>query len=484
MKKSIITSAICTIFNLLLFAQNGEFTIYKNGLIYHDSTMVKLSSIVDSLNNKFTSCELNKVFYSKKQAQGHFVQLDSGNIRKAKKEIENGISFENFIKNYSNAKVDKNQFVVKSQYHSSYSGHVVRFTHYTLKDNSHGYFSYNKQPEMYSKPLAGKWIYKYSEKTSYSSESLRAWYFPKEFRSVKISNHYGSLIQYVDCLIDTNHTVQRSTAKSPSWEQEKKSKVRKYIDKVNSITSKPVYDHKSKDKSYSSRYKRWKTERFTVLDQKMKESLSLNNLFEEAIEEGIDKGTSNNDFEVYVSRYKSKDIALELKRQRIVYGQCSMDQSPRVHAKEIAKLSAETNNWEIFLRSHLNVMNDRFERMSDGSYAQGGRGTYIKELEELHINVVDLLLGSIFRIENANENHYYGDVSRIGRALAESQNLDQIENQILEAISDENLDSFNRIIFVFLFDNYQHWLKDSKRIKLNKKRLEQVIKTLPKYLTE
>ena len=50
-----------------------------------------------------------------------------------------------------------------------------------------------------------------------------------------------------------------------------------------------------------------------------------------------------------------------------------MDNSPRIHALNIAKLSAETINWEVFLRAHLDIMKDKFERMSDGSYAFGGR---------------------------------------------------------------------------------------------------------------
>jgi len=76
-----------------------------------------------------------------------------------------------------------------------------------------------------------------------------------------------------------------------------------------------------------------------------------------------------------------------------------MDSSPRYHELSIAELAEETVNWEIFLRSHLDIMNDNFNRMSDGSYAWAGRKTYIKELEILYINVLDLVLGISIRIE-------------------------------------------------------------------------------------
>jgi hypothetical protein len=61
---------------------------------------------------------------------------------------------------------------------------------------------------------------------------------------------------------------------------------------------------------------------------------------------------SNDTFEEYVARYVSAAEALELKRNRRVIGGCSMDNSPRIHAQNIAILSAETTKWEIFLRSH------------------------------------------------------------------------------------------------------------------------------------
>ncbi len=49
-----------------------------------------------------------------------------------------------------------------------------------------------------------------------------------------------------------------------------------------------------------------------------------------------------------------------------------------------------------------------FDRMSDGSYAYAGRKTYLKELEELNLDVVDLILGLSLRAENMAEKHYVG----------------------------------------------------------------------------
>ena len=160
-----------------------------------------------------------------------------------------------------------------------------------------------------------------------------------------------------------------------------------------------------------------------------------------------------------------------------------MDNSPRIHAMNIAVLSAETVNWETFLRAHLDIMNDRFERVSDGSYAWSGRKTYIRELEELDINVADLMLGISLRIENPSQNHYYGSISRIGRALSETQNSNEIETKMLEMIQDSQLDDHNRLLIYYLFQNYNYYIKDEAQKAQNTNKLKTAVQTLPDYLS-
>ena len=160
-----------------------------------------------------------------------------------------------------------------------------------------------------------------------------------------------------------------------------------------------------------------------------------------------------------------------------------MDSRPRIHALNIAMLSAETIKWEIFLRSHLNIMNDRFDRVSDGSYAQKERNTYIKEIEVLDINVLDLILGISLRIENPSKNHYFSSINRVGRALSESSNPESVETSILNMISDNELDDYNRILMYYLFDNYNYNLVDEKAKKLNQSKLQVAVATMPDYIS-
>lgn len=178
---------------------------------------------------------------------------------------------------------------------------------------------------------------------------------------------------------------------------------------------------------------------------------------------------------------KKKAKLLDEMRSTRVVGRCSMDNSPRTHAVNIALLSAETANWNIFLKAHLDIMNDRFERVSDGSYAWANRKTYIKELEVLNINVLDLIFGTIFRVNNTSNHHYYGSIGRIGRALSETENRDIVEQTMIEIIKNEKVDDFNRLLTFYLFQNYMHYLPEKQKTKVQIK-LEEVHTSLPEHL--
>lgn len=79
-------------------AQEGEFGKLTNGLIYPDTTIKQLKFIVDSLNLKFKVCDLTKVYQSKLQSKAHFISLDKGNIKAAKRDMDANMTFDDFIK--------------------------------------------------------------------------------------------------------------------------------------------------------------------------------------------------------------------------------------------------------------------------------------------------------------------------------------------------------------------------------------------------
>ncbi len=403
--KQLLTFFVILVINFNAFGQESEFKVYKNGLIYSEDAMSKLGQVVDSLNLKFKTCDLNKKFYTKYQTIGYIVSLDKGNIKQAKQDIENQISFDEFVKKYPQAKVEKNKLIIRRKYKNYREKEIVEFEEFDLKSD-YGFSIQTEDLKLYNKEVKNTWLFKYHKKTDYSEESIDAFYFPENFKSNEIPHKYALMIGYSDCLIDTTATKFKDNLKD-GWIE-------------------------------------------------------------------LPKNWQN-----YSEKKKSK--LLEEMRSTRVVGGCSQDSRPRDHAVNIALLSAETYNWSVFLKSHLDIMNDRFERASDGSYAWSARNTYIKELETLDINVLDLILGISLRVENPATNHYYGSIGRIGRAIAETNNSNEFENAILAAVSDTELDDYNRLLFYFLFKNYNYYIQNEEQKMINKEKLLLAINTLPDY---
>ena len=180
--------------------------------------------------------------------------------------------------------------------------------------------------------------------------------------------------------------------------------------------------------------------------------------------------------------FQQKENLLNEFRHTIVRGTCSMDTSPRIHAKNIALLSSETANWKVFLKAHLDILNDNFRRMSDASHAMAGRNTYLKEIEALDINTLNLLFGTLFRINSHAEHHYFGNPHRMGRALADAADTDVVESLMAEMIKNKNLDHFNRILVYRTFQSYIHHLEDEKSKVKAKRILKKASRYLPEYI--
>lgn len=384
----------------LLNAQS-EFTTYPNGLIYSEATMGKLHRIVDSLNLKYKSCELNRPYYSAVQAKAQVIILKKGKMREAKKDMEQQMPFEDFMKKYPEAEVRQNALVVRNIYKDYQDKQVVEYSELNMNHNYGLDIQSAKIDDMVGK--RGSWLYD-SDK-----ESLKAFYFTTALSSTPLKDKYAHRIGYSDCLVDTSSTKFKSDASfgrvelPENWQNLPEAEKIKLLDNMRSTK---------------------------------------------------------------------------------VMGFCSMDESPRIHAVNIALLSAETVNWEVFLKSHLDIMNDRFDRMIDASYAQGQRKTYIKELEDLDINVPELMLGISLRVENPSRNHYYGNISRLGRAISESKQKDDFEKEMLSMMADPQLDDYNRAISYFLYRSYLGYLYNGKDPSEKNQKLKTAIANLPAYLKE
>lgn len=469
--------------SLVGFSQYKEFGESANGLIYPDSTITQLKHIVDSLNLKFKYCDLNKTYIAKPQAKGHYVYLEKGDVVAAAKDMKAGISFESFVAKYPLAVVTMQTYVVKYSYQNYKKEDIIEFSSLVLNDGKERNIQLKKDIELYNRSLKDHWVYDYTDSTQYYGAFIKAFYFLEDLKQPVIPEAYARMIQYSDCLVDTTEKIFYDNAEVSDgwWGRKTPDEIKAFMNYLNAKCPEPN-SYKKNEKAYRKKYDIWYVNHYIVFDKLHQNDPKFNTLLKAAVQAGIEQGGTYDEFEEYVGRYVSKDVELEMKRHRKVQGMCSMDQSPRYHALDIAMLSAETNHWEIFLRSHLDIMNDRFDRMSDGSYAYGRRQTYIKELEVLDINVLNLLLGISIRIENPSSNHYFGSIARIGRALSESRDASKIEAMMLTMISDQNLDINNRVTMYYLFLNYNYYLIDEKMQKDNMEKLHKAVLSMPDFL--
>lgn len=91
------------------------------------------------------------------------------------------------------------------------------------------------------------------------------------------------------------------------------------------------------------------------------------------------------------------------------------------------------------------------------------------------------MLGISLRINNSSENHYYGNIGRLGRALSETKDRDKIEVRMLKMIGEQELDDYNRVIIYYLHKNYCDHLKTDDHEKAINSKLKKAVLLLPKY---
>jgi len=457
---------------------HGEFVTNTNGLMYGDADMKNLRYTVDSLNLRFKSCDLSKTFYSWKQTKALFVSFksNSDDLKKIIAEIKAAPSFESLITKYASLveRTDTQLLVIISGADDKGRNTYLQGSPFDGYDML--YIDEKQIPEK-NKPLSG-WVFDYTEKDEFfKSYKLDCHFFMNSWMSPALPDEYGKLIQYVDCMIDTSAYIFLTDKFSQGgWFTE---------------TEKSIYNNMSALTAFLDTKRNLPVvnkERKKLTDEEMQyiENFLMNDsAFKRILSITIDDYAKNKSFDFQLETLAEKaglfDKALLMKRCYRVMGSCSMDNSPREHARSIAILAAKAHSWDIFLRAHLDIMNDRFDRVSDGSWAYGNRMTYLKELEELNLNIIDLVLGLTLRAGNTATNHYYGTISRLGRAVAESKDKAAFEQKALEMMKDNSLDEFNRGLIFLLYHTYTNYLSE-KEGKEKRDELRQSIASFPDFL--
>lgn len=454
-------------------SNRGEFADQPNGLMYADSNMRMLGHMVDSLNIRFRHCDLAHTYYS--NPQGRFWHLEfastTDNLARLRGDLARNKSLDYLLSTYKDVlkKMDTTGFIVEAHFNGDEREYV-----YLTGEPENGYesnYSLNRGKERLP---SREWVQRFDPKDKYTKEnSVDAWYLPQPLARQRIPDEYARYLQYADCMIDTNTTIFLTQKRNRPRQESDDAAYKALVAYLNQKTNARKKGKDDWEYNYLSERKIEFAETHLRNDERFMQ------LLEDAVESCIEYDDSRGDLEALTAAVLSKAKALELKRHRIVAGMCSQDQSPRLHARNIAILAAETNSWDIFLRAHLDIMNDRFERRSDGSYAYGGRKTYLKELEVLDIDVIDLMFGLTLRAADLPEHHYYGTVWRLGWAMSESKDKGLFEDKILHMLKDRRLDEFNRGLLFILYHSYLNHLDDKAMVAERIRVLQQAADEFP-----
>ncbi len=519
--KKLLLVCLLAFFYLTICAQ--EFTTYPNGMIYSELTMDKLGHIVDSLNLKYKTCEANPYYEAvvKTQITTIHISLKGDEIAAAHDALNSGMSLTYFKLKYPKAKVLQDRATsMRTSYDTKSEKTQLDFFTYPGS-----YYLFNEIASV-DKPATSlvatddNWLIG-KEKAWYDEIDENKFHvtFVKILSQEKrqpIPTSYARMIQYGDCLIDTTTTLFLSNNYRGGWASDDEPKSDSAdIETVAQFTAlfkdRPIepnyYKHFAvfdkrvggeddenwwliRDSLFliSEEYKNYKSEAAayeTTLSHfvaALKARPDYAEKREKALKAVLHSTELAWEIDNFLSTINDKEGELLMKRCYQVMGACSQDQSPRLHLQGIAMLSAETANWEAFLRAHLDVMNDRVSRASDGSYAWDERHTYIAELEALGIDVTSLVIGSCLYYENPARHHYFGSVSRVGRALSETKHATEVEQTLLSMIKDPHLDDLNRLICYYLFRNYASWKPDEKEKEALFKQCDEAAKTLPEQL--
>jgi hypothetical protein len=498
---------VCLFLGAMLYIAPCVAQNPKEELAYLPETMQRLKFIVDSMHIKYRKCDLQKKYISLPQTWGYAIQAKE-NLEELKKDLDAKMPLKKLLAKYPQAINATPKLIVKHIY-TNYEGE--KEVSYELIDIQSEGYHITKDVSWKDKKIKNQAIFQYYNTEDY--KNLSGFYIEKDFATQEIPQDYAKHILYADCMVDTTTKVILSQKENRFREEFEEGSMlmefaklildaskefseknpfpqgfeetaKKYKDNEVMPTAKDMEALLQAQQNIGEAKKQWHQNYQKHVHDKIKSIPNFEQYLKELVATAIRENQSSEMIEEYLAHYLSPAQMLELKRRRQVVGSCSMDNSPREHALEIAKLSAETAKWEIFLRSHLDVLNDRFSRVSDGSYAWEGRATYFAELEALDIEALALLLGITLRAENSANGHYYGSVDRVGKALAETSDNEVVEIKLLKMIADKKLDTYNRILLYFTFLHYNHRLKNVERKAQNKEKLKATLEKLAEPLFE
>ena len=457
MKKTFFTF-ILSLISIYIFAQNE---------ILVDRDIPKFDRIIKSLEKDYRKSETPSIKSLPQTTADHFQILtrNPDAFINSLKRVEN---FEQLIKENPNLQIDRDLLVIKNQIVNSKKEKLIEIKSFEIGE-SQGHSIEIKLND----PLNNNIKFLYTTRIETWGENkgasiIQGFYLHNEFKSINIPKKYSDWINYTDILVkpQTSIFTNKGNILEPTFSA-RKTIIDSLTNYFDIKTNKPLYKEGIDQALFIKEMDIWQPKKVAYSDSLFKYDKGFKNLLLKSLSFAEEGKLTNGDLEDFTANLISKERALNLMRLNQQVGTCSFDNSPLIQQKRIATLAAQTQNWEVFIKSFLNVMNDYAERIANSNIASQARETYIEEIVKLDLDLDKILLGSNFRISDTINKHYFSDGDKIAKAYSNLDNRSQnyFIKTLTEISTDEAIDPFNKLHFYNTFKNFQYYLKDSIKIK-------------------
>lgn len=456
--------------------------VFCQNSIISESDIPKLDYIINDLERNYSKRETPD-FYSLPQTSATYFEIITKAPNIFLTELKKADNLEQLKNKFKGLQVDNELLVIKNIYSDYKKEKKLEIKSFEIGNNQNHGIKLSYSDSLNQNDI--KHFYSSYTNKKDSITTIRGFYLNNEFKSIEIPKKLSDWINYTDIIVKPETSIfYDSDNKSNGFRAYKRTIIDSLVNYYELKTNKPPY---KKEQDFITRRKElneWQSKKEKFADSLYTNDQNFKKLLIEALEYAEENKVSNGDLEDFTTQLISKKRALELMRQNRQVGTCSFDNGPIIQQKRIASLASKTQDWDVFIKSFLNVMNDNVSRNANSNIASNARKTYIEELAKLDLDINKILLGSNVRIEDTIQTHYFSDGSKIAKAYANlnSDKQEYFENTTFEIIKDKEIDAFNKLHFYNTLKNYQYFIKDSIKKTELEKDIQNLVPLLPKEL--
>lgn len=193
---------------------------------------------IDSIKEELAALNLTDAELLKHTASAHYIYMESGNIKSAVKDMENNLSFNEWLAKHPNVKLEENLLIVKSDYSLMKNKKSTNYTSLPAKNRlPHSIISKNDLTTS-----SGKWIFNYSPKNKFSDEFLIGFYFTSDFGFEVLTENAPKIIAYGNAIEEKGNVMLSNFNQEPAL-----NKILSFLEKLIDICAAIVINYNNPD---------------------------------------------------------------------------------------------------------------------------------------------------------------------------------------------------------------------------------------------